>query len=332
MESGFSAEGHVIRSAITLDLPYSLTILPGLKPRQDDGFRPGVRVFFRRRLDAERGLKHMRKRALLAIAAAFSLTGTLAMCSSGSAASAATAPHHSVSRHSSPARRHKPGHHSARLPHRTRHKHRQHAKHRAHCAKHHGSHPQRHACPRRPKRRHSHPKRHARPKSHPRTPLTPRQLARRGRWQLDIPGIGVRSRLLSLGDPRGPVLSVPALSQASEAAWYNFSAVPGTPGNAVLVGHVDTYSGPAVFYDLYRLRHGEPVYVTIGGRRVRFAVQGVTEVQKDLFPVSRIFGATNRRRLWIITCGGAFDYTTRHYMDNIIVSASYQPVRQNRRH
>lgn len=294
-------------------------------------------------LDAERGLKHMRKRALLAIAAAFSLTGTLAgwtMFPSGAEASAATAPHHSVSRHSSPARRHKPGHHSARLPHRAKHKHRQHAKHRAHWAKHHRPHklgppghprrPARRPAP--PKRHHSHPKRHARPKSHPRKPLTPRQLARRGRWQLDIPGIGVRSRLLSLGDPRGPVLSVPALSQASEAAWYNFSAVPGTPGNAVLVGHVDTYRGPAVFYDLYQLRHGEPVYVTIGGRRVRFAVQGVTEVRKDLFPVSRIFGATNRRRLWIITCGGAFDYTTRHYMDNIIVSASYQPVRQNHRH
>lgn len=182
--------------------------------------------------------------------------------------------------------------------------------------------------------RHAHLKGHAHLKRHGRArkALTPRQLARQGRWQLLIPGIGVTSRLLSLGDPHGPVLSVPALSQAAEAAWYNFSAVPGTPGNAVVVGHVDTYTGPAVFYDLYELRHGDLVYISMGGRRARFAVDRVTEVRKGRFPVNRIFGATASRRLWIITCGGAFDYATRHYMDNIIVSASYQPVRRNQRH
>ncbi|MCL2586123.1 MAG: class F sortase [Streptosporangiales bacterium] len=147
-----------------------------------------------------------------------------------------------------------------------------------------------------------------------------------------MPGIGVASRLLTLGDPHGPALSVPTLAQAPEAAWYDFSAVPGTRGNAVLVGHVDTYTGPGVFYNLYRLQPGTHFYVTIGSRRLRFVVQGVTEVSKDLFPVNRIFGATTSRHLWIITCGGAFDYITRHYMDNIIVSAAYQPARRNQRH
>lgn len=263
----------------------------------------------------------MRKRALLTIAVAFSVTGALAggtILPGTSAASATTAPHHSVSRHSFPGRTRKPGRPSSSRPHRLAPVHRP-----KHQVKHR---------PKRPGHRPAHLRRHARPKTRRRTPLTPRQLAEQGRWQLRIPGIGVTSRLLSLGDPHGPVLSVPALSQASEAAWYNFSAVPGTPGNAVLVGHVDTATGPAVFYNLYELRPGDPVYVSIGGRRVRFAVQGVAEVQKDLFPVNRIFGATTRRHLWIITCGGAFDYTTRHYMDNIIVSASYQPVRRNQRH
>lgn len=179
------------------------------------------------------------------------------------------------------------------------------------------------------KRAARHP-RHARPRRRARKALTPRQRARRDRWQLRIPDIGVASRLFSLGDPYGPVLSVPALSQAAEAAWYNFTAVPGTPGNAVVVGHVDTYTGPAVFYDLYELRHGDPIYVSMGGRRARFTVDRVTEVRKGRFPVNQVFGATTRRRLWIITCGGAFDYATRHYMDNIIVSASYQPVHRNR--
>lgn len=163
----------------------------------------------------------------------------------------------------------------------------------------------------------------------PRPPLSPLQLARRGRWRLDIPGIGVATRLLALGDPHGRALSVPSLAQASEAAWYDFTAVPGAQGNAVLVGHVDTYTGPAVFYDLYLLRPGEPIYVSIGARRLRFAVQRVAEISKPRFPVTQIFGGTTARRLWIVTCGGPFDYVTRHYMDNIIVSASFQPARRH---
>jgi sortase (surface protein transpeptidase) len=157
-------------------------------------------------------------------------------------------------------------------------------------------------------------------------------LARQGRWRLNIPGIGVGTRLLVLGDPHGNVLSVQTLAQASEAAWYDFSAVPGTPGNAVLVGHVDTYTGPGVFYNLYRLRPGDPIYVGTGGRRLRFAVRKVTEVPKHLFPVNQVFGTTNSRHLWIITCGGSFDYRTRHYLDNIIVLASYQPTRRRQHH
>lgn len=165
---------------------------------------------------------------------------------------------------------------------------------------------------------------------HPEKPprLSPLQLARRGRWRLDIPGIGVASRLLTFGAPDGRVLPVPSLAQASKAAWYDFSAIPGTPGNAVLVGHVDTYTGPAVFYDLYLLRPGDPIYVSIGARRLRFAVQRVAEVSKPQFPARQIFGGTTARRLWIITCGGPFDYLTRHYLDNIIVSASFQPARR----
>lgn len=176
-------------------------------------------------------------------------------------------------------------------------------------------------------RRPSHPEYHVRWKYHVlwNKPVHPK---RREQWRLDIPGIGVATRLLTLGDPDGPALSVPSIAQAGRAAWYDFSAVPGTQGNAVLVGHVDTYTGPAVFYDLYLLRPGDPIYVSIGAKRLHFAVQRVAEVSKPRFPVKQVFGNTTARRLWIITCGGPFDYLTRHYLDNIIVSASYEPSRK----
>ena len=129
--------------------------------------------------------------------------------------------------------------------------------------------------------------------------------------------------------PAGPgdlKLPVPPLDKAAdEAGWYRFTAVPGDPGNAVLVGHVDTFAGPGVFYRLYRLEPGDAVYVTVGGARRHFDVTSVREMSKASFPVNQVFGGTARHHLWLITCGGGFDYATGHYLDNIVVSASWVP-------
>ena len=142
------------------------------------------------------------------------------------------------------------------------------------------------------------------------------------------------ANLVPLGAPDGSAgpdalsLPVPPLTKAAaETGWYRFTAVPGAAGNAVIVGHVDTYIGPAVFYNLYLLRPGAPVYVVADGTRQRFDVTSVRELPKPSFPVSQVFGSTKRHMLWLITCGGAFDYETRHYLDNIVVSASWVPGR-----
>ena len=135
-----------------------------------------------------------------------------------------------------------------------------------------------------------------------------------------------------LDGPDGPAgldslsLPVPPLAKAAaEVGWYQFTAVPGAAGNAVIAGHVDTYNGPAVFYNLYRLRPGDRIYVSANGARRRFDVTWIRELPKRYFPVNRVFGATRRPMLWLITCGGAFDYKTRHYLDNIVVSAILVP-------
>jgi LPXTG-site transpeptidase (sortase) family protein len=142
---------------------------------------------------------------------------------------------------------------------------------------------------------------------------------------------------MTLSGPNGAAggglsLPVPPLARAArDAGWYSFTAVPGAAGNAVIVGHVDTYIGPAVFYNLYRLRPGDPVYVDAGGTRRRFHVTSVREMLKPSFPVNQVFGSTKRHMLWLITCGGAFDDETRHYLDNIIVSATLDPPTRKQR-
>lgn len=232
-----------------------------------------------------------RKRGFRAIAAAVWLTGTLA---GGAALSGAPASAATAPRH--PTARAAPRHRAAPAP-----------RHRAVPA------PRHRAAPAVPRRHGPPARRRARPP-----------------WRLDIPSIGVGTRLLALGDPDGNRLPTPSLAQAREAAWYSFTAVPGTAGNSVLVGHVDTYFGPAVFYNLYLLRPGDPIYVSVGGKRLRYAVRRVREVSKSHFPVNQVFGGTAARQLWIITCGGTFDPISRHYRDNIIVSASYDPGHQRK--
>ncbi|MBV9095490.1 MAG: class F sortase, partial [Streptosporangiaceae bacterium] len=79
-----------------------------------------------------------------------------------------------------------------------------------------------------------------------------------------IPAIGVDSSLLRLGINSDGTLQVPSLQTSSgEAAWYRYSATPGQVGTSVIEGHVDSNSGPAVFFRLGALRPGDTVDVTL---------------------------------------------------------------------
>jgi LPXTG-site transpeptidase (sortase) family protein len=173
-----------------------------------------------------------------------------------------------------------------------------------------------------------------RPRTRPGAKKAPRSA---GPWTVSAPSVGLAADLTTLSGPGGPAgidglsLPVPPLARAArDAGWYNFTAVPGGAGNAVIVGHVDTYTGPAVFYNLYQLRPGDQVYVDADGTRRRFDVTSVREMPKPSFPVNQVFGGTKRHMLWLITCGGAFDYETGHYLDNIVVSATWDPPKKER--
>jgi Sortase domain len=141
---------------------------------------------------------------------------------------------------------------------------------------------------------------------------------------VDIPAIGVNSKLLYLGVNPDGTIQVPSLeTSADEAAWYKYSATPGQIGASVLEGHVDSYQGPAVFFRLGALRPGDTIDVTLAdGITAIFRVTGVREYLKSDFPAKSIYGETDYAALRLITCGGAFDYTTGHYLSSTIVFAS----------
>jgi hypothetical protein len=148
---------------------------------------------------------------------------------------------------------------------------------------------------------------------------------------IQIPAIGVKSRLLHLGVNSDGEIQVPPLtSTPGEAAWYKYSATPGQAGVSVIEGHVDTYEGPAIFFRLGALRPGDVVDVTLAdGVTAVFRVSGVRAYLKSKFPAKIIYGATSYAALRLITCGGAFDFATGHYLSSTVVFATLASVRRH---
>ncbi|WP_228636714.1 class F sortase [Microtetraspora sp. AC03309] len=154
------------------------------------------------------------------------------------------------------------------------------------------------------------------------TPSTARAMAPASPVLLEIPRIGVRTGLMTLGKNPDGTLEVPPLSRVDEAGWYRLGPSPGATGPAVIVGHVDSKQGPGVFFRLGDLRPGDRVKVSRqDGTLATFQVDSLESVPKDHFPTSRVYGMTDFPALRLITCGGTFDRGSGHYLDNVIVYA-----------
>jgi LPXTG-site transpeptidase (sortase) family protein len=138
--------------------------------------------------------------------------------------------------------------------------------------------------------------------------------------RVEIPALDVDAPLISLGMAANGSVEVPPLYNHNLAGWYNRTVTPGQDGTSVILGHVDTFTGPSVFFYIKTLRPGDLIKVLrADGRVATFAVDGVQEVSKATFPSSIIYQNTRYPELRLITCGGPFDTTTRQYLDNIVV-------------
>ena len=139
--------------------------------------------------------------------------------------------------------------------------------------------------------------------------------------RISIPAIRVASRLTRLGRAADGTVEVP--SQWEVAGWYALGPRPGDPGSAVILGHVDSKHGPAVFFRLRELRRGDRIDIArADGSTVRFVVQRTATYDKQRFPTDEVYYPTLVPTLRLVTCGGQFDFTTGHYRSNIIVFAT----------
>lgn len=137
-----------------------------------------------------------------------------------------------------------------------------------------------------------------------------------------IPAIKVSAPIRPVGLNRDGTLEVPPLSIPNLTGWYRYGPTPGQVGPAVIVGHIDSTSGPAVFYRLSQLRPGARVTITTRNHsELTFVVDRLQRFTKAHFPASSVYAATPDPELRLVTCTGAFDASTGQYLDNLVVSA-----------
>jgi hypothetical protein len=138
---------------------------------------------------------------------------------------------------------------------------------------------------------------------------------------IDIPRIGVHAALVPTGLSADGSLAPPP--DFATASWYTGAPKPGETGPAIVLGHVDSRRGPAVFFRLRELVPGDTIAVgRADGSSVAFVVQRVVQAPKRVFPTGDVFAATPDPELRLVTCGGDFDGRLRSYVDNVIVFAT----------
>lgn len=138
---------------------------------------------------------------------------------------------------------------------------------------------------------------------------------------VSVPSVGLASSLVPIGVDGTGALVPPA--DYGQAGWFDAGVAPGGVGPAVLAGHVDSRSGPAVFYRLEDIAVGADVLVgRADGSTVTFRVTRVAEYPKSSFATEEVYGPTVDAQLRLITCGGEFDRSRRSYVDNVVVYAS----------
>ncbi len=138
--------------------------------------------------------------------------------------------------------------------------------------------------------------------------------------RLQVPAIGVDTSLENLGLLKDGELASPSTWQT--AGWYTRGVRPGDSGPAIIAGHVDSYMGPAVFYDLSKLEAGDVALVTRADHSVvKFVVESKAQYPKSHFPTAEVYGPTPTPELRLITCTGIFDRSVRSYEDNLVVTA-----------
>jgi sortase family protein len=146
--------------------------------------------------------------------------------------------------------------------------------------------------------------------------------------RLTLPSLGISSRLGPARglNPDGTIADAPLVGPTwSLPWWYDQGPSPGQSGSAVILGHVDSALGQGrlgVFFRLGDVRAGQRIDVTLANHIItRWTVTSVRLYADALFPDAVVYARTGPPALRLVTCGGAFDWSTHEYESSVVVTA-----------
>ena len=140
--------------------------------------------------------------------------------------------------------------------------------------------------------------------------------------RLVLPALGVDAAVVPVGVGPGGALSIP--DNARVIGWWSGGAAPGSPvGTVLMAGHVDSaQTGPGALARLSQAPVGARLTVRGPGSEMTYVVRARRRYLKQDLPWRTIFAQGELPRLVLVTCGGDFDSSTRHYTDNVVVIAT----------
>ncbi|MBY8865811.1 MULTISPECIES: class F sortase [Streptomyces] len=149
-------------------------------------------------------------------------------------------------------------------------------------------------------------------------PALPRSEPKR----ISIPDIGVDAPFTNLSIGTSGQLNAPPADDTNLVGWFQGGVSPGERGASIVVGHVDTKTGPAVFAGLSTLEPGSDIDITrADGTVANFKVDALDTFSKADFPDDEVYADTPDAELRLITCGGPYDRTAQDYEANLVVFA-----------
>jgi LPXTG-site transpeptidase (sortase) family protein len=144
-------------------------------------------------------------------------------------------------------------------------------------------------------------------------------VAARPPQRMQIPAIGVDAKSESLN-----FLDIP--KDSNDVGWFDNLSAPGEGGDAVFDGHLDWYTGPAVFWNLAKLKVGDEilVYGSASDQPVRFKVDSIQSVYYLSQPPAWLYSTDGPPQLTLITCDGGWDPAAHVYQDRLLVHSSLE--------
>lgn len=139
--------------------------------------------------------------------------------------------------------------------------------------------------------------------------------------KLRIPSLSIETEFEEpLGLNQDQTIQVP--KSYDEVGWYQYGPTPGELGPAVILGHVDSYEGPAVFFSIGQLEPGDTIEIErTDGTTATFEVTALERYEQSGFPTELVYGDLNFAGLRLITCSGTYNHGTLRYSHNLVVFA-----------